>query len=352
MDGVHNANTNLWELDGKFIQVGNNAGDFVNVTMSDAAGGKGFFFREDGKEGTVLAMKNSILPVVAVPDAGNTFSVWEKVSGDGSFEGENLADTYYIPKTVSELKPVFRGVAPKPTLGIVGTYEYNGSEQTANVSGYDPATMNISGNKETNAGTYTISVTPKGGAWYDGTTEAVTVNWTIEKGNINANDYEKSMRQGVADEQTVNASHFGISVPGNFALNGAVTDASGALDGTPTYGTDIKFKLKASATAGNTVTIPVTFTPTDTNYNAKNITLTVNITSKDVPVVTVNPITVTYDGNPVPASKITGSATFGADSVAGSFSWKGTPAITNVADSGSKTVTFKSLFHRHLRLKG
>ena len=48
------------------------------------------------------------------------------------------------------------------------------------------------------------------------------------------------MRQGVADEQTVNASHFGISVPGNFALNGAITDASGALDGEPTYGTDIK----------------------------------------------------------------------------------------------------------------
>ena len=84
--------------------MGNNAGDFVNVTMNDAAGGKGVFFREDGKEGTVLAMKNSILPVVAVPDAGNTFSAWEKVSGDGSFEGENLADTYYIPKTVSALK--------------------------------------------------------------------------------------------------------------------------------------------------------------------------------------------------------------------------------------------------------
>ena len=89
-----------------------------------------------------------------------------------------------------------------------------------------------------------------------------------------------------------------------------------------------------------TIIIFLTFTPTDTNYNAKNITLTVNITSKEVPVVTVNPITVIYDGNPVPASKITGSATFGADSVDGSFSWKGTPAITNVADSGNKTVTF------------
>ena len=44
--------------------------------MNPADGGKGFFFKEDGKEGTVLAMKNSILPVVAVLETEKILSVW------------------------------------------------------------------------------------------------------------------------------------------------------------------------------------------------------------------------------------------------------------------------------------
>ena len=41
--------------------------------------------------------------------------------------------------------------------------------------------MNISGNTGTNAGEYTVSVTPKTGTWADGTTDAITASWTIEK---------------------------------------------------------------------------------------------------------------------------------------------------------------------------
>ena len=72
----------------------------------------------------------------------------------------------------------------KPTLGIAGTYTYSGSAQTVTVTGFDSATMLISGNVGTNAGTYTASVTSKSGRWADGTSTPVTVDWSIGRKTI------------------------------------------------------------------------------------------------------------------------------------------------------------------------
>ena len=49
------------------------------------------------------------------------------------------------------------------------------------MSGYDPATMDISGNTATDAGDYTVRVTSKTGKWADGSTDAVTAAWSIGK---------------------------------------------------------------------------------------------------------------------------------------------------------------------------
>ena len=68
----------------------------------------------------------------------------------------------------------------KPTLSITDTYTYNGSEQTATVTGFDSSSMKIEGNVQTNAGTYTITVTPIK-RWSDGTTDSLTIQWVIEK---------------------------------------------------------------------------------------------------------------------------------------------------------------------------
>ena len=72
----------------------------------------------------------------------------------------------------------------KPTLGITGTYTYNGSAQTVTVTGFDSATMLISGNVGTNAGTYTASVTSKSGRWADGTSTPVTIEWSIGRKTV------------------------------------------------------------------------------------------------------------------------------------------------------------------------
>ena len=72
----------------------------------------------------------------------------------------------------------------KPTLGITGTYTYNGSAQTVTVTGFDSATMLITGNVGTNAGTYTASVTSKSGRWADGTSTPITIDWSIDRKTV------------------------------------------------------------------------------------------------------------------------------------------------------------------------
>ena len=116
MDGVYKDNPILWQLEGMFIQVGNLEDDLVEVQMNAADCGKGYFFKKSCAQNTVLAMKHSILPVVAVPDEGNILSSWEKVAGEGRFEDETLMDAYYIPQNDSWLKPNFATAPLKPTL--------------------------------------------------------------------------------------------------------------------------------------------------------------------------------------------------------------------------------------------
>lgn len=62
------------------------------------------------------------------------------------------------------------------------TYTENGEEQTLTPVGYDESTMSISGNKATDAGEYTATVTLKDTAnyaWADGSVDPVSITWTI-----------------------------------------------------------------------------------------------------------------------------------------------------------------------------
>ena len=95
---------------------------------------------------------------------------------------------FIMPSANVEVKAIFEEDAPpaptdpaKPSISVTGTYTYNGSEHTAAVNGYDPSTMNISGNTATDAGDYTVRVTSKTGKWADGSTDAVTAAWSIGK---------------------------------------------------------------------------------------------------------------------------------------------------------------------------
>ena len=95
------------------------------------------------------------------------------------------------------LHPAGRGMSPSaPSLRrfrrqsgrnvrVEGVYVYDGSEQTADVRGVD-ASMNITGDTGTNAGDYTVVVTSRTGQWADGSTDAVTAAWRIERAGQSA----------------------------------------------------------------------------------------------------------------------------------------------------------------------
>ena len=132
----------------------------------------------------LLAVTGTEITLTAMPKEGYHFKEWQVISGGVAIENNK----FLMPDTNVEVNAVFEKDAPpaptdpgKPSISVTGAYTYNGSEHTATVSGYDPATMDISGNTATDAGDYTVRVTSKTGKWADGSTEAVTAAWSIGK---------------------------------------------------------------------------------------------------------------------------------------------------------------------------
>ena len=129
------------------------------------------------------AVVGTEIRLTAKPDEGYHFKEWQVISGNVTIKD----DKFLMPDSNVEVKAIFEEDAPaptdpaKPSISVTGTYTYNGSEHTATVSGYDPATMDISGNTATDAGDYTVRVTSKTGKWADGSTDAVTAAWSIGK---------------------------------------------------------------------------------------------------------------------------------------------------------------------------
>ena len=137
------------------------------------------------------AVAGAEITLSATPDKGYHLKEWQVISG-----GVSIKDNKFLmPDSKVEVKAIFEEDAPpvptdpaKPNISVTGTYTYNGSVHTATVSGYDPTTMDISGNTATDAGDYTVRVTSKTGKWADGSTGAVTAAWSIGKATQEAPD--------------------------------------------------------------------------------------------------------------------------------------------------------------------
>ena len=132
----------------------------------------------------LLAVAGTEITLTAMPKEGYHFKEWQVISGGVAIENNK----FLMPDSNVEVKAVFEKDAPpaptdpgKTSISVTGAYTYNGSEHTATVSGYNPATMDIAGNTATDAGDYTVRVTSKTGRWADGSTGAVTAAWSIGK---------------------------------------------------------------------------------------------------------------------------------------------------------------------------
>ena len=148
-------------------------------TVTVTSGGNGTASASPAK-----AAAGTEITLTATPNTGYHFKEWQVISGNVTIKD----DKFLMPDSNVEVKAIFEEDAPpaptdpaKPSISVTGTYTYNGSEHTATVNGYDPATMDISGNTATDAGDYTVRVTSKTGKWADGSTDAVTAAWSIGK---------------------------------------------------------------------------------------------------------------------------------------------------------------------------
>ena len=158
--------------------VRNTAATEYTVTVSNDGNGT-------GTASPSTAAASTEITLTATPVTGYRFKEWQVESPAGLVITNN---TFTMPNGNVEIKAIFEEGAPpaptdpaKPSISVTGTYTYNGSEHTATVTGYDSATMNITGNTATDAGDYTVSVTSKSGKWADGSAEAVTAAWSIGK---------------------------------------------------------------------------------------------------------------------------------------------------------------------------
>ena len=149
-------------------------GTQYTVTIADDGNGTATATPAAAEEGMEVTLS-------AEPKTGYHFKEWQVVSGSVTI----VNNKFIMPSGNVEIKAIFEEDAPadpaKPVISVTGIYTYNGAEHTAAVTGYDPATMDISGNTASNAGDYTVSVTSKTGKWADGSADAVTAAWSIGK---------------------------------------------------------------------------------------------------------------------------------------------------------------------------
>ena len=162
------------------------------VTIADCANGTVTTnAAQTDADGTPLFYAGDLVMLSVVPDEGYRLkSLLVEEADSGLTVDHDDADSFIQPAADVRIIAEFEEIrAVKPTaIRVTGEYVYNGGEQLANVEGYDAETMNIEGNTATDAGTYTVSVTSKTGRWTDGTTDAATAQWRIERAEQEAPD--------------------------------------------------------------------------------------------------------------------------------------------------------------------
>ena len=162
------------------------------VTIADCANGTVTTnAAQTDADGTPLFYAGNLVMLSVVPDEGYRLkSLLVEEADSGLAVDHDDADAFIQPAADVRIIAEFEEIrAVKPTaIRVTGEYVYNGGEQLANVEGYDAETMNIDGNTATDAGTYTVSVTSKTGRWTDGTTDAATAQWRIERAEQEAPD--------------------------------------------------------------------------------------------------------------------------------------------------------------------
>ena len=162
------------------------------LTIADSANGSITVVNatETAGDGTPLFYEGDWVMLSVVPNQGYLLKSLTVVQDGGesvACGGEDETYSFTQPGADVTVSAEFEAIqAPeRPNVRVEGVYVYDGSEQTADVRGVD-ASMNITGDTGTNAGDYTVVVTSRTGQWADGSTDAVTAAWRIERAGQSA----------------------------------------------------------------------------------------------------------------------------------------------------------------------
>ena len=199
----------------------------------------------------------------AATDAGDyqaIFSLKDKV-------GTQWADGTTEDKTVSW--SIGRATVNVPTQS--GSLTYNGEAQPPSWSGYDSSKMTLGGTTSgTNAGSYDANFTTTANyQWPDGTTEAKTVSWSIQKAAGSLSISPESM--------TLDTSATSKAITVTRAGTGAISAQSGApaIASVSVSGNQVTVTGLANGSANITISVAA-----DTNYTApasKQCSVTVSL---------------------------------------------------------------------------
>ena len=140
---------------------------------------------------------------------------------------------------------------------VTGAYTYNGTAQSAVISGYYSGLMTKSGTESaTNAGTYSVTFTLNDTtttAWDDGTTTAKTLTWSIAKAAL--------------PKPTISPTSFSFNPNSTSGTMTVTRSGDGAITATSS-----DTSVLTASVSGTTVTVTAIDTSTDTN---ETVTITV-----------------------------------------------------------------------------
>ena len=184
------------------------------------------------------------------------------VNGNGNFEGAETKEWSIAKKNISGA-----------TITLGDSLTYIGNEQTQEVIdvkiGDLPVTYDVTANKQTNAGNYTLTVTGNGN--FEG---SATADWSIAKAKLTITANNNSITYG--DVPAAN----GVTGTG-FVSNESIEDLSGELTYSCNYeqfGNVGTYKITPSGVTSNNYEI--TFADGTLTVNAKTIAVTADAFSK------------------------------------------------------------------------
>ena len=295
-------------------------------------------------EGTFTATYGQKLGDIELPEGWN-WAVPETVLnqlGDHPYEAQYAATTNYTGATAT-LTVTVTAKTVVPTVTVADKVTFTGAaiqpEVTVQVDGVtltESTQYTVSYSDNTNAGTATVTVKAIAGSGY--AFEDVVKTFIIEKAAAPAATTQNvAYRYTETGEQQATVQNPMPADAGTVTYSkGAVADAKGIVsswsvqaDGTVVY------TLSGNGAAGDTATLPVIVS--SQNYEDATINLVITLTDREVPEVTVQPYTKTYNGQPVDINAITKNP----GSIEGTWSWKdSTTAPVNVVDSGTYQLVF------------